>query len=205
MRNKEKTIKKVKTISKAKTVKSRTHKPAKTIVIHPQSVLHKHKKSWGDYMLKNVRSKTKKDKWGGYELESVPASKEVPNELHEKSVDAYQALEEHLVREVMKREGQEDIWLGESGWDYSAMFYDPEEKNVNFEFTYYGMDGWRTLDVEVYPDRYEVKISIHIDKDETESGREANFTPYHRKNVKKLDTVVRSINMNMYVDWAASK
>lgn len=204
MRNKEKTIKKVKTLSKIKTVKSRTHKPAEKIVVHPYSILNKHKESWGDYILKNVRSKTKKDKWGGYELESLPASKEVPYELHQKSVNTYIAMEKHLVREVIKREDKEDVWLGESGWDYTAMFYDPEENNVTFDFTYY-MSTWRTISVKVFPDHYEVKISVHIDKEETESGRESNFTPYHRKNVKKVNTILHAINGNMYVDWAASK
>ena len=204
MRNKEKTVKKVKTLSKTKTIKSRTHKPVEKIVIHPYSILNKHKEKWGDYMLKNVRSTTKKDKWGGYELESIPASKEIPYELHQKSVNTYIAMEKHLVREVIKRKDKEDVWLGESGWDYTAMFYDPEENNVNFDFTYY-MTGWRTINVIVFPDHYEVKISVHVSKGESESGKERNFTPYHRKNVKKIQTILSSINMNMYVDYAGYK
>ncbi len=213
MKRKGKTRSKAKKISK-QTVSSKeaikhlkyqgTIQMPRKVIVNPQSVLHKHKESWGDYILKNVESTTKKDKWGLYELESIPASKEVPYDLHKKAVDIYVKLEEHLVREVIRREGQPDLWLGESGWDFTAMFYDPEENNVNFEFTYY-MDTWRTLEVKVYLDRYEVKISVHIDKEETESGKVANFTPYHRKNIKKDSTVVKSINENMYVDWAASK
>lgn len=174
------------------------------VFVHSQSILHKHKATHGDYILKNVRSTTKKYEWGGYELESIPASKEVPYALHQKAVNIYVAMEERLVREVIKREGKEDVWLGQTGWSYTAMFYDPEKNNVTFEFTY-SWDTWRTIEVIVYPDHYDVKVSVHIDKESTESGKDVNFIPYHRKNIKKNSTVVRAINENMYVDWAASK
>lgn len=204
MRSKEKTVSKSKNLSKGKSNKSGRYNSSKKVFVHPQSILHKHKDTHGDYILKNVRSTTKKDKWGWFELDSIPASKEVPHNLHKKAVDVYVAMEERLVREVIKREGKEDIWLGQSGWSYTAMFYDPEKNNVNFEFTY-NWDTWRTIEVTVYPDRYDVKVSVYIDGDSTESGKEAKFIPYHRKNIKKISTVVKAINENMYVDWAASK